>query len=653
MRKALIYLAVFAINIFLVKGQQRKIDSVITLLQTDKEDTNKVIHLNYLARHLKSAAPDKAIDYANRALSLAQTNTYPLGVAEAYSNLGNAYCDLGHYPRALDYYLKSLALAEKLGNKKVIAKNKGNLGVMYWEEGDYLKALSYDLDALKMYEALGIKTSVALTNGNIAGVYYQMGNKDRALTYYNKALAMDEELNDKEGTAIDLGNIGSLYKDMGKYDEALDNDFKAIKLDNELHDERTIAAVTGNIGNVYTIQKNYVAAEKYLKKALALADSVNYIDVERDVNQSLADLYYKTGRWQKSIQYYLKYNAVKDSLFNIDKSEQIGKIEAKSEYDKQLLIQQAKEEQATVIANTESKHQKTITLFVGAIAITIALIAGIIFRSLRITRSQKTIIEEQKTLVEEKNNDIIASINYAKRIQDALLKEEEHVSQHLPEHFILFKPKDIVSGDFYWTLEKDNHFYLAAADCTGHGVPGAMMSMLGIAFLNEITSTAQLLTPAEILDQLRNRIVQELRQTGRDEESKDGMDISLIRMNTETKEFHWAGANNPLYIIKNRILTEIKPNKQPVSYYPQMNPFTNHVLTLEKGTEFYLFTDGTADQFGGPNGKKMKYSHFKEVLISLYPSPIKEQKKLLNDAFNDWKGNLEQVDDVLVIGVLI
>ncbi len=234
-----------------------------------------------------------------------------------------------------------------------------------------------------------------------------------------------------------------------------------------------------------------------------------------------------------------------------------------------------------------------------------------------------------------------------------MLKEEDHVSGHLPEHFILFKPKDIVSGDFYWALEQQNYFYSAAVDCTGHGVPGAFMSMLGIAFLNEITANNHNLSPAEILNQLRDKIVKELSQTGKPGDSKDGMDISLTRLHLETKELLWAGANNPLYLIKNGELIQIKPNKQPIGYQDNMGLFTNNIFNLESGTSFYLFTDGYADQFGGEDGKKFKYKQLQELLLTNRTEPMEIQKQKLNDVFDNWKGRLEQVDDVCIIGMRV
>ncbi|MBA3972332.1 MAG: SpoIIE family protein phosphatase, partial [Bacteroidetes bacterium] len=207
-------------------------------------------------------------------------------------------------------------------------------------------------------------------------------------------------------------------------------------------------------------------------------------------------------------------------------------------------------------------------------------------------------------------------------------------------------------GDFYWSFEKDNFWYLAAVDCTGHGVPGAFMSMLGIAFLNEITAVDKMLTPSEILDSLRSKIIKEMGQTGRMGENKDGMDISLIRLNLTTHELQWAGAYNPLWIINNRKeLIEIKGDKQPIGFSHNQNPFSNHVIPLNKEDTFYIFTDGYADQFGGVKGKKFKYMKLKEVLFTVNDRAMTEQKQILDENFENWRGSLEQVDDVCVIGV--
>jgi ligand-binding sensor domain-containing protein/serine phosphatase RsbU (regulator of sigma subunit) len=259
-------------------------------------------------------------------------------------------------------------------------------------------------------------------------------------------------------------------------------------------------------------------------------------------------------------------------------------------------------------------------------------------------------ITEQKKVVEGKNKDILDSIYYAKRIQDALLKEDENADSNLPEHFVLFKPKDIVSGDFYWVVEKKGYWYIAVVDCTGHGVPGAFMSMLGMAFLNDIISNETRPTPSEILDKLREKVVIELRQTGKTGESQDGMDVSLIRIHLKTKQLQWAGANSPLSLMRNGQLQEIKADKQPIGYYPGAKPFTNHIIELKTGESVYIFSDGYVDQFGGSRGKKFKHKQLRTLIQSIYQKPMIDQKEILDTTFKNWKGEYDQVDDICIIG---
>ena len=315
----------------------------------------------------------------------------------------------------------------------------------------------------------------------------------------------------------------------------------------------------------------------------------------------------------------------------------------------QLEIQQQKD---------NISKQKTYLLF--GIAIVLILLAASVFlvrsnrekqKNNKMITEQKAKIEDQHKLLAQKNKDTIDSIVYAKRIQEALLKGLVDISKKVPEHFVLFQPKDIVSGDFHWTYEQENYWYVAAVDCTGHGVPGAFLTMLGTAYLNEICSNNSTISPAIILDKLREKIILELNQSGKNTDTKDGMDISLARINLTDYSVDWAGANNPIYYFKNNELNVIKADKQPIGYVENSSPFTNHTIQLNKGDSIYLFTDGYADQFGGPKGKKFKYSQLKEKIIGIQNSPMKEQKQVLEKVFNEWKGDLEQIDDVCIIGV--
>ena len=309
----------------------------------------------------------------------------------------------------------------------------------------------------------------------------------------------------------------------------------------------------------------------------------------------------------------------------------------------------------------------------GLLVGTVALFSGVLIQSrysltkkeiiarLKLIESNK-ILEHQKNIIEEKNKDITDSINYAKKIQEAILPSVALKQKLFPDAFILFQPRDIVSGDFYWYSEKNGRKIIAAVDCTGHGVPGAFMSMIGNAFLNQIVNEKGIIKPSEILNQLRELIIEALKQSGASGENQDGMDISLLSIDNESGIVEFAGANNPLWIVRNQTqeansapsLTEIKGNKQPIGIYSgPATPFTNHEIQLNTGDSLYLFTDGFADQMGGPLGKKYKYKTFKELVLSTNDDTAVQREAVFSKTAKDWKGELDQTDDILVIGIKV
>jgi serine phosphatase RsbU (regulator of sigma subunit) len=308
-------------------------------------------------------------------------------------------------------------------------------------------------------------------------------------------------------------------------------------------------------------------------------------------------------------------------------------------------------------------------------------------------RAQRDTVTLQKDHIEEIHKKITDSINYAKRIQEAVLPMSDTARSILGEHFILFKPKDIVSGDFYWATQINEWLIVTVADCTGHGVPGAFMSMLGISFLNEIVRKKEITKSNQVLNELRKEVINALQQRGVQSEQKDGMDIVLIAINKTTMQCQFSGANNPLYVVKKfenlkmcqfeneqsssnqpinpstyqpnnpstnqstnqstYQLYELKGDKMPVAIHPVMNDFTYNEFQLEQGDILYLFSDGYADQFGGEQGKKFLYKRFKELIITNAGKPMNEQKQALDNSIIQWIGNGEQTDDITVVGIKI
>jgi len=247
--------------------------------------------------------------------------------------------------------------------------------------------------------------------------------------------------------------------------------------------------------------------------------------------------------------------------------------------------------------------------------------------------------------------EINESLRYASYIQKALLPSPQTMKKSLTEHFLIFLPREIVSGDFYFLAQRKNQLYVAIADCTGHGVPGAFMSILGLTFLNEIIHHGNPPSAAAVLNQMREKVMNAMQQTGDDEEQKDGIDLALGVVDIETNQFNYAGAFNPVYIVKKNRLLEMLGDKMPVGIAAdEEKPFTDHYCELDDGDLVYFFTDGFVDQFGGPHGKKFKYQPFRSLILTISSLPIHKQKEKLMGIFNDWKGNLQQLDDVLLLG---
>ena len=717
----------------LTHAQNRTIDSLLHIINSPPPPPPETSHVNNLnaitQEYINTGDYELAISYAEKAETLAKTLGFKKGVAKALNNQGAIYVDQSDYSKALDYYLRSLKISEEIGHQKGISGSLGNIGWIYKHQGDYPKALDYFLRSLKIREEIGDNMGIANSLNNIGIIYYMQGNYPKALDFYLRSLKIKENIGDKKGIPSSLNNIGNIFGSQGDYPKALNYYLRSLKIREEIGDKKGIAAILNNIGNIYILQGDYPKALDYnlrsLKiqdeigdkngiansfinlgsayfqtgntalaidygiKGLALSNEIKSLEFIKEANKSLSEAYQKTNQHQKALEYYKAFIVARDSLFNEENTKKLVQSELKFDYEKKEQATKLEQEKKDAIALEEQEKQKIIrNSFMGGFAL-LLLLSVVIFKSYRNKKKanelislQKKEVENQKHIIEEKQKDILDSIHYAKRIQDALLKEEQHESNHLPEHFVLFKPKDIISGDFYWALEKQGHLYLAAADCNGHGVPGAMMSMLGIAFLNEITGIEHLLSPAEILNRLRDKVVKELGSSG---QTKDGMDISLCKINLKTTELEWAGANNPLWIIKTAppslpvgeeyhhksetqnfvdnssspsgrlggaSLIEIKADKQPIGYSDVYKPFTNHTFT-DKDCIYYLFTDGYADQFGGSNGKKFKYKPLQEKLISLSGATLDVQKNELNTIFDEWKGDLEQVDDVCVIGVRI
>jgi serine phosphatase RsbU (regulator of sigma subunit) len=682
-------------SVFLIlHAQNKKVDSILNVIKTEKEDSNKVNSLNALSYKLDQANNfDTALTCAEDAKRLAEKIEFRRGLAKAYDAVALVYADKDVYPKALENEKKALAIYEDMGSRNAIGAEYNRMATAYWKQGDFPKSLEYDLKALTEYQQTGNKRGLAACYNGISIVYEEQGNDSLALDYHKKSMAINTELGDKSGLMGDYLNTGNVYLDMGKTGDAITFYFKALELAEKLNEQRTVARCYGNLGNayeglgnyqqaldygfkaliidekigykrgtsskmlgigsVYTKLKNYKLGRLYIDSALNVAKKIKEAEYVKNAIGTLAELDEKEGDFKNGLKDYKEYIAYRDSLINMANTKKIVQTEMNFEFQQKQAADKAEQDKKEAVAEQERKKQKVIRdAFIGGFILMLAL-AFFIFRGYRQKQSANRIISGQKNLVEKKQKEIVDSLYYAQKIQKALLASDALLLNNLPEYFVLYKPKDIVSGDFYWATIKDGRFYLAVCDSTGHGVPGAFMSLLNISFLNEAITEKNILQPHEVFNHTRKKLIENISQEGR----QDGMDGVLITLPVKGKglgHMIYSGAYNTPIIIRDNGVFELDADKMPVGASPkQGESFTLQTFDLLKGDAVYVFTDGYADQFGGDKGKKFKHKQLSDTLKLISKRPMAEQKKVLEETLESWKGELEQVDDILIMGIRI
>ncbi|MGP8214227.1 MAG: tetratricopeptide repeat protein, partial [Bacteroidia bacterium] len=547
-----------------------------------------------------------------------------------------------------------------------------NIGIVFKQQGDYTKALDYYLRSLKTAEELGNNRIISACYGNIGVIYWAQKNYSKALEYQMKDLALDQKVGNKQGIAEDLDNIGIIYHDKGDYLKALDYDNRSLKIYHELEEGKGVAINLINMGEIYIEQKNYKNAKSALDTALHISTELGEIELAKSTYSNLSALDSAIGNYKEAFIDYKKYVYYRDSIINATNTKRSVQAEMNFNFEQKQAAEKAEQDKKDAVNEQERKKQVIIrNSFITGFLLMIAL-AFFIFRGYRqkqrtniiitkqkeevekqkdIVEHQKELVEQQKELVEEKNKEILDSITYAKRLQDAILPPLSLITEYFPESFVLYKPKDIVAGDFYWMERAGDNILIAAADCTGHGVPGALVSVVCSNALNRTVKEFHITDPGKILDKVRELVLETFEKSASN--VQDGMDISLCCINTKANKAQWSGAYNSLWYIHNGQMQEVEADKQPIGKNDKPLPFNSHNLKLQKGDTLYLFTDGYADQFGGPKGKKFKYKQLQEILLANSVAPMDDQKKKLEGILNDWKGSLEQVDDILIIGIRV
>lgn len=582
------------------------------------------------------------------------------------SNIGYVHMDLTQYSEALDLFQKALAIAEEVESISLKTITLTYLADVYKLLNQTDKALETYHQTIEFFRNNGNEKSVQICLNNIGTIHYQAKELTIANDFFEQSLIIGRKLDDQKNIASALFNLGSIALDRKKYNAAIDYFQQSQTINLAQNDKAQLTQNYINLGWSYLFQNQFEKAKPYLEKAEKVAVHTENIEAQSSIEKQWSSYFQKQGLFEKALKHELAHEELKDSIFGLETVKQLNELAAVYQNErKELEIENLEKDKALQTAQLSEKESKLkegetrrardqlfrIFLYVGIGMLVIIVL--IVLRGYRNKSNANKVIFEQKLIVEEKNREITDSINYAKRIQTAILPPAKVVKEYLEESFILYKPKDIVAGDFYWLEHVDGKILFAAADCTGHGVPGAMVSVVCNNGLNRSVREHGLKDPGKILDQTRKIIIEEFEKS--EEEVKDGMDIALCAFYStgESWILEYAGANNPLWIIRDGVITETKADKQPIGKYSDSKPFTTHTIELHKNDSIYVFSDGYVDQFGGDKGKKFKPSNLRKLLLSIQDKPMEKQRLLLDQSFESWRGDLEQIDDVCIIGVRI
>jgi tetratricopeptide (TPR) repeat protein len=690
---------IFIFSGYIVMAQdnsQKKIsvaDSLTNLLQQPQPDTVKVFLYLQLARELRITT-EKQI-YLEKALAKAKEIQFAKGIAMTYNLQGIIARDSSKYPLAIDFFTKSIEIAEKLPEKVLLAEVLGTLGSVYRRLDDYEKSLHLYLKSLQVAEACqdeinysralnGVGNNYrqlknypeaikyfekALTNAkkrksklgisvninNLGKVYYDLGNYDKAMPMMQEALKMNQELNNQRGMTSCLNTIGDIYHKKKEYSKALATFKQALEIDEKLGDRRYLIDSYINFGELYAEIENYQLGINYINKALQLALDINTKSKVQSAYEHLYLIYKRSGDYQKALVMHEKAQLYKDSILNDKNQESVARMQAvfdteKNEATIQLL------EKDNKVKETESRRRNNLMSAVVIFLVVIAVIFYVNFlgkkKANEVLQEQNITIQQQSEVIAKINQDWQSSVNYAKRIQMSMLPHHAQISHFLPEYFIYFRPKDIVSGDFYWFYQIDEQKALiACVDCTGHGVPGAFMSMLANALLSKIVENKGENSPEIILNQLHIEIVNSLNQETT--ENRDGMEMTICLIDKTKKQVSFAGAVNPLLYIQNGELHEIKGDKLPIGgmQLDEIRNYTLHQIPITPETLFYTFTDGYKDQFGGDKDKKFMIKRMRSMFVENSHKAMAEQEKVVIQTMDTWMQKVNsQIDDMLVLG---
>ena len=582
-------------------------DSLRNLARAEKSEYPRGIayaKLDIAAANFLQSRNDIALRYLTEALQWFMMNTHEKGYARAILLKGSIFESFGEYEKTLSLWLEAYEVSMEIRDIESEGESCNQLGLIYSRLCDYQKALEYFNKGLNIREELGDENAVASSLNRIGMVLRQINKYEESLEYYFRSLEIRKRNKQTSAIPWTLLGIANTYEDMKMYPESLDYYEKGMAGS----DKRcTLQCLLGS-GRVYNRTGEVEKAEARLTESLRMAQDLKSLALLAETHSALASHFELSGQPIKALENFKQYLKEKESLQSNETRSRLSNIEVTHAIEK-------------------SEQEK------------------------EIYRLRHVELKQAYDIINEKNRDITASINYASRIQHAILPDLEEIKDLGNNCFILYIPKDIISGDFYWFSKRGDKLIIVAGDCTGHGVPGALMSMLGISFLEEIINTRGVMESGKILNDLRKEIRRALHQKDTCAEAKDGMDISICIIDRMENIIQYSGAYNNLYLIHDGELKEYHADRMPIGIFDlQGKDFESQSIPCMPGDLIYMFSDGYADQFGGPDHKKFKYSSLRTLLLEIHKLPLQQQQQKLEKRFIDWKGDSEQTDDVLIIG---
>ncbi|MCB8964499.1 MAG: tetratricopeptide repeat protein [Bacteroidales bacterium] len=609
------------------------------------------------------------------------------GIASTLNHIGAVYRLRGDYATALNYYFKSLSLYQTIGVKSGVSHQLNNIGVVYLYQKLYDKALEYYLQSLKIEEELKDDEGIGISYLNIGEAFRKKGELRKATDYYLKALMYAHKNNDLDAIGTIHNEIAGINTEQGLINEVLPHLYKAKESFHKLGNKSRIAEYEMNHGNFGMATHQYSMAIAHYTNALKLSDQTGAMEIASNANKQLSLVYEKTNNIAQAHKHYKAHIALRDSLFNEENTRKSVQSEMIYQFEQQQEKANLEQIKKEAVFAERIHRQKMIRNFLLIIVLLFSgLVLAILYALVKIRRinnnlelHQKEILakneelqqqreeiltqrdeierknlylEQAQQIVAEKNIRMISSIEYAKTIQQALLPKNEDLQKLFKDHFVIYLPKDIVSGDFYWISSNKQYTHIAIMDCTGHGVPGSFMALIGNTLLNQIVNEWQIRNPSLVLETLNEQLRKALKQDEYDTKLHASIDIGFISIDFQRKKLLYAGANRPLIIVKDGNLEKIAGNTRSAGGFQPKAPkhFVNNERTLESTSILYLTTDGYSDQMN-PVSKKFGQQRLYNLLMQISDKEMSAQKTILLNELANHKGGEDQLDDICILGI--